>query len=52
MSNTYSVSSQAEILAAVHSFNYISTVDCSSFFHQWRVKSEAHNKLTVSSHWG
>ena len=34
MSDTYSVSSQAEILAAVHSSNYILTIDCSSFFHQ------------------
>ena len=52
MSDVYSVLSQAEILTAVHSFNYILTVDCSSFFHQWRVKSETHYKLTVSSHWG
>ena len=52
ISDIYSVPFQVEILAAVHSSNYISTIDCSSFFHQWRVKSEACHKLTVSSHWG
>ena len=52
MSDIYSVLSQAKILTAVHSFNYISTIDYSSFFYQWRVKSEICHKLTVFSHWG
>ena len=50
MSDAYSVSSQADILAAVQGASYISTVDCSSFFYQWRVKSQNCHKLTVTSH--
>jgi hypothetical protein len=38
MSDAYSVSSQADILTAVHGVNFIFTVDCSVFFYQWRVK--------------
>ena len=52
MSDAYSVPSQADILAAVQGASYISTVDCSSFFYQWRVKSQDCHKLTVTSHCG
>ena len=52
MLNTYSVFSQIDILTAVQEINYISTVNCASFFYQWRVKSQNCHKLTVSSHWG
>jgi len=52
MLNTYSVPSQADILAAVQEVKYIFTVDCSSFFYQWRVKQAHQHCLTVASHWG
>ena len=52
MPDTYSVLSQADILAAVQGADYISTVDCASFFYQWRVKPQDRHKLTVSSHRG
>ena len=50
MSDTYSVSSQINILAAVQEAKYILTVDCASFFYQWWVKSEHHHCLRVASH--
>lgn len=31
---------------------YISTVDCSAFFHQWRVRPQHRHRLTVPSHYG
>ena len=52
MSDTYSVSSQTDILTAVQEADYIFTVNCAFFFYQWRVKSQNCHKLTVSSHWG
>ena len=52
MPNAYPVPSQADILAAVQGAAYISTVDCASFFYQWRVKPQDSHKLTVSSHQG
>ena len=50
--DTYSVPSQADILNAVAGSTYITTVDCSAFFYQWRVKKEHCHRLTVSSHHG
>ena len=32
--------------------NFIFTVNCASFFYQWRVKLQNQHKLTVFSHWG
>lgn len=52
MSDAYSVLMQADILAVVQGFKYIFTVDCSSFFYQWCVKSRHCYCLTVASHWG
>lgn len=52
MPDAYPVPSQADILAAVQGTTYISTVDCASFFYQWRVKLQDRHKLTVSSHRG
>ena len=37
MSDVYSVSVQADILAVVQSIKYISTVNCSVYFYQWCV---------------
>lgn len=50
--DTYPVPSQNDILNAIAGSGYITTVDCSSFFYQWRVKKEHHHRLTVSSHRG
>lgn len=52
MFDTYLVLMQADILTAVQGFKYIFTVDCSSFFYQWCVKSGHCHCLTVVSHWG
>ena len=52
MPDAYFVSSQADILTAVHGVNFIFTVDCSTFFYQWRVKRAHWHWLTVVSHWG
>ena len=40
MPDAYLVPSHADILAAVRGSTHISTVDCSSFFYQWRVKQK------------
>lgn len=50
--DAYPVPSQDEIIAALRGATYISTVDCASFFYQWRVKREHRNRLTVCSHRG
>ena len=50
--DTYPVPSQADILNAIVGAKYITTVDCSAFFYQWRVKPEHRHRLTVSSHRG
>ena len=50
--DTYPVPSQADILNAIAGSKYITTVDCSAFFYQWRVKPEHRHRLTVSSHRG
>ncbi len=52
MPDAYPVPAQSDILAAVQGANYISTVDCSSFFYQWRVKPSHRHCLTVASHRG
>ena len=52
MPDTYPIPSQADILAAVQDSSHIFTVNCSSFFYQWRVKPQHHHWLTVSSHQG
>ena len=43
---------QSDVIAAVCSSIMISTVDCSSFFYQWRVKTEHCHRLAVISHQG
>ncbi|KAI1002264.1 hypothetical protein K3495_g5937 [Podosphaera aphanis] len=36
--DAYPIPTQADIIAAVSGCNFISTIDCASFFYQWRVK--------------
>ena len=52
MPDAYPVPLQADILAAVSGAKFISTLDCSAFFYQWRVKPEHRDRLTVASHRG
>ena len=49
-SNAYSVSLQFDILTAVSDCNFISIIDCSGFFYQWKVHSSDRHKLTVITH--
>lgn len=50
MPDAYPVPSQADILAAVQGAKFISTVDCSAYFYQWRVNPDHRHRLTVASH--
>jgi hypothetical protein len=50
--DAYPLPLQADITAAIQGCQFISTMDCSSFFHQWRVHPEDRSKLTVVSHRG
>ncbi|KAI0996230.1 hypothetical protein K3495_g11949, partial [Podosphaera aphanis] len=50
--DAYPIPTQADIIAAVTGRSFISTVDCASFFYQWKVKPEHQNRFTVSSHRG
>ncbi|RDL33672.1 uncharacterized protein BP5553_08040 [Venustampulla echinocandica] len=52
MPDAYPIPSQADILAAIAGCPYISTIDCASFFYQWKVKQSDQHKLTVASHRG
>ncbi|KAI0992683.1 hypothetical protein K3495_g15502, partial [Podosphaera aphanis] len=52
MPDAYPIPTQEEILTALAGSAYISTVDCASFFYQWKVKPEHQHRLTVSSHRG
>ena len=48
----YPLPLQTELISAVKGCNYISVVDCASFFYQWRVHPEDRHKLTVITHRG
>ncbi|SLM33512.1 reverse partial [Lasallia pustulata] len=50
--DAYPIPLQSEIISAVHGSKFISTMDCTGFFHQWPVKEEDRHKLTVVSHRG
>ncbi|KAF7852733.1 hypothetical protein EAF04_010926 [Stromatinia cepivora] len=50
--DAYPIPTQADIIAAVAGCPFISTIDCASFFYQWKVKPEHQKYLTVSSHRG
>ena len=49
-SNVYSLSLQSDIIVVVRDCKYISIIDCSAFFYQWRVHSNDRHKLTVINH--
>ena len=48
--DVYSLLLQAEIIILLWNKKYISIINCSKFFHQWRVKQNHRHRLTVSSH--
>lgn len=50
--DAYPIPTQADIIAAVAGCNFISTIDCASFFYQWKVQKDHQHKFTVSSHRG
>ncbi|SLM36754.1 reverse partial [Lasallia pustulata] len=50
--DAYPIPLQSEIISAVHGSKFISTMDCTGFFHQWPVKEGDRHKLTVVSHRG
>ena len=50
--DAYPLPYQSEIIIAVRDCLYISVVDCTAFFYQWRVFSKDRHKLTVVSHRG
>ena len=50
--DAYPLPLQADILTLVRDCKYISVIDCSAFFYQWRVHPADRHKLTVVSHRG
>lgn len=52
MPDAYPMPIQADIIAALAGCTFISTMDCASFFYQWKVLPEHQSRLTVSSHRG
>jgi hypothetical protein len=48
--DAYSLSLQSDVISAVKECEYLSIIDCVSFFYQWRVHSSNRHKLTVISH--
>ena len=44
--------SQAEIMASIRGCRYISAIDATAYFNQWRVHPESRHCLTVVSHLG
>ena len=49
-SDAYSLSLQTNIIIAVRDCDYISVIDCSTFFYQWRVHFNDRHKLIVVNH--
>ena len=50
--DAYPLPLQTDIITAVRDCGYISVIDCSAFFYQWRVHPSDRHKLTVVSHRG
>lgn len=50
--DAYPLPLQSEIIVAVRDCQYISVIDCTAFFYQWRVFFKDRHKLTVVSHRG
>jgi len=52
MTDAYPMPLQTDITSAVVGCRYISTVDATGFFHQFRVRASDRAKLSVVTHWG
>ena len=50
--DVYALPLQSDVIMDVRSCRYITVVDCSSFFYQWRVHPQDRHKLTVVTHRG
>ena len=50
--DAYPLPLQSDMIAAVKDCNFISVIDCASFFYQWRVHPDDRPKLTVVTHRG
>ena len=50
LSDFYFISLQSEIIQAVHDCTFIFTIDCISFFYQWRIHLSDRHKMTVVTH--
>ena len=50
--DTYPLPLQSDIIATVSGCQYITVIDCASFFYQWRVWPEHRHRLTVITHRG
>ena len=48
--DAYSLSLQTNIIIAMRDCDYISIIDCSIFFYQWRIYFNDRHKLTVVNH--
>ena len=48
--DVYSLSLQADIIAAVQNCFYIFVIDCAEFFYQWKIHLFDRHKLTIISH--
>ena len=52
MFDVYSLFLQTKIIVLLWNKKYISMINCSKFFHQWRIKWDHKHRFTVSSHRG
>lgn len=52
LTDVYALPLQSDVIMEVRNCKYITVVDCSSFFYQWRVHPEDRHKLTVVTHRG
>ena len=52
LSNFYFISLQTKIIQIVHDCTFIFTIDCISFFYQWRIHFSDRHKMTVVTHRG
>lgn len=50
--DSYPMQQQSNITSAVQGCKYITTVDCSGFFHQWKFQTTDRPKFTIVSHQG
>ena len=50
LSDFYLISLQSEIIQTVHDCTFIFTIDCISFFYQWRIHLSDRHKMTIVTH--